>query len=269
MRCSCMDRAKVANMNVEIEINNQIAFITVNNPPVNTLSIQTMEDIHYALSEIEKNAQVKVVVLKGHGGHFVAGAELHEFIEVDRKELASHLSYTGYHLMDRIESFSIPVIASIDGACLGGGLELAMACHIRIATEKAVFGLPEVTLGIIPGAGGTQRLPKIIGASRAIEMILTGERIDAQKAKELGLVSKVCLQEDLKKESFLLAERITANGKIAIQSALISVVEGLQGSANSGYRMEAEKFGYCFTTYDKKEGMEAFLNKRKPRFENR
>lgn len=252
-----------------IRIEENIAMITIQNPPVNTLSKQTMEDIHSALTEVEQRHDVKAVILTGEGEHFVAGAELNEFLQIETKEEASQMSYLGYQLTDRIESFSIPVIAAIKGACLGGGLELALACHLRVATEKSIFGLPEITLGIIPGAGGTQRLPRAIGQARAIEMILTGERIHAEEAKQLGLINKVCKEEELENESLLLAKRITAHGKVAIYSALTSVMEGLLGSAKAGYRMEAEKFGHCFTTYDKREGVEAFLNRRKPKFQDR
>ncbi|HHY20500.1 MAG TPA: enoyl-CoA hydratase [Bacilli bacterium] len=253
----------------DVRIEDNIAVITIQNPPVNTLSMKTMEDIHSALTEVEQQGNVKAVILTGQGQHFVAGAELNEFLQIESKEAASQMSYIGYQLMDRIESFSVPVIAAIKGACLGGGLELALACHLRVATQEAIFGLPEITLGIIPGAGGTQRLPKVIGQARAIEMILTGERISAEEAKQLGLINKVCSQEELEKESLILAKRITAQGKVAIESALVSVMEGLLGSAKAGYRMEAEKFGHCFTTHDKREGVEAFLNRRKPQFQDR
>lgn len=253
----------------DVRIEDNIAVITIQNPPVNTLSMKTMEDIHSALTEVEQQGNVKAVILTGQGQHFVAGAELNEFLQIESKEAASQMSYIGYQLMDRIESFSVPVIAAIKGACLGGGLELALACHLRVATQEAIFGLPEITLGIIPGAGGTQRLPKVIGQARAIEMILTGERISAEEAKQLGLINKVCSQEELENESLILAKRITAQGKVAIESALVSVMEGLLGSAKAGYRMEAEKFGHCFTTHDKREGVEAFLNRRKPQFQDR
>lgn len=254
--------------NVELNIKDNIAIFTIKNPPVNTLSIKTMNDLHGRLSQVEKNKEVKVVLLKGEGNHFVAGAELNEFIKINQKEEASSISYMGHQLMDRIEFFHIPVIAVIDGACLGGGLELALACDIRMSSVDAIFGLPEVTLGIIPGAGGTQRLPKVIGASRAKSMILSGDQINAQKAFEIGLINEVYPKENLEKESIFLAEQIAGNGKGAIESALLSITEGLNGSERAGYRMEAEKFGDCFTTYNKEEGMEAFLNKRKPIFKN-
>ncbi len=254
---------------VKLEIIDSIARILINNPPVNTLSMGTMKSLHAAFTRVEKEASIKAIVLQGAERHFMAGAELNEFHEITEKEDASRLSYLGHQLMNRIESFTIPVIAAIDGACLGGGLELALACHIRIATENALFGLPEVTLGIIPGAGGTQRLPKIVGASKATEMILTGQRLDATAAKEIGLISKVCPTAPiLSKQSKEIAESIARNGKIAIQSALRSIHTGLNNT-DAGYKVEAEMFGHCFTTEDKVEGIVAFFEKRTPKYRDK
>lgn len=261
---------EVNNNKVKLEIVDPIAKIIINNPPVNTLSMETMKSLHAAFTSLEEKASIKAIIIQGENEHFMAGAELSEFQEITKKEDASRLSYLGHQLMNRIESYPVPVIAAIAGACLGGGLELALACHIRIATEKALFGLPEVTLGIIPGAGGTQRLPKVIGASKATEMILTGKRLDAAAAKEIGLISMICPTASmLSKQSMELAENIACNGKIAIQSALHAIHIGLYSSANAGYQVEAEMFGHCFTTEDKAEGIMAFLQKRTPQYRDK
>lgn len=254
---------------VEVEIGGRVALLTINNPPVNTLSMQTMEDLHWALSVVENDPQVKAVVVRGAGKHFMAGAELNEFAAIDTRDEAARVSALGHSLMDRIESFGKPVIVAISGACLGGGLELALACHIRIAAEDAIFGLPEITLGIIPGAGGTQRLPRAIGLSRALEWILTGERFDARVAEQWGLVSKVCPRETVVEESLDLACRIARHGMVAIRGALAAVMAGARGLAHTGARTETENFARCFETMDKREGIAAFFEKRSPRFQDR
>lgn len=254
---------------VKLNFVDEIAILSIDNPPVNTLSMQTMGDLHSALSEVEQNNQVKVVILYGNGKHFVAGADLKEFSQIESKQIATQMSNIGHQLMARIESFPKPIIASIEGACLGGGLELAMACHIRIAADNAIFGLPEITLGIIPGAGGTQRLTKLIGFSHAVHYILTGDRLDAEEAKRLGLISRVVPRGKLKTETELMANNIARHGLIAIQGALSAILQGYLNSAESGFKQEAESFGICFETFDKKEGINAFLNKRSAQFGNR
>lgn len=255
--------------NVRLTVDGAIATVTIDNPPVNALSVQTMAELHEILTEIEALPEVKVVLLRGNSKLFVAGADLNELLKTKTKKEAYDMSKLGHTLMARIENYSLPVIAVVEGACLGGGMELAMACHIRIAKENAVFGLPEITLGIFPGAGGTQRLPRLIESSRAIEMILTGRRISAEEAKCLGLVLEVYPENTFEQEVANLTSSIAEKGKIAIIAALKAIQTGLHRTEQEGYETEAEGFGLCCTTYDKEEGISAFLNKTTAKFENR
>jgi len=248
---------------VKIEIADKIGYMTITNPPVNTLSFQTMEELHQALDVLEQNDEVLVILLQGSNGHFMAGAELNEFAEIHTAEEGTKTSYIGHELMDRIERFPKPVIALIEGACLGGGLELALACHIRIGTVSSTYGLPEVTLGLIPGAGGTQRLPKLIGISKAKKMILTGERVKGNKAFELGIIDIVSEDHSLKEDGEKLANQIAANGKLAVRFAIQSINAGVYDSPEQGYRKEKELFGACFETEDKKNRIQKFLSKGK------
>lgn len=254
---------------IDIEIKNETAILTIQNPPVNTISNRTMESLNRALDTVEKDSAVKVVLLRGANGNFMAGAELKEFKDIDTKAEASHVSYTGHHLMNRIEFFKKPIIAIIEGACLGGGLELALACHMRIGSANSLYGFPEITLGIIPGAGGTQRLPRLIGIGKARYYILSGERIKAEKAEALGIIDKVVENEQLLETGIQWAESIAKNSGIAIHHAMDAMNTGLFGTLYEGLNREAERFGECFETEDKKEGITAFLEKRTPQFKNR
>ncbi|MBO8173563.1 MAG: enoyl-CoA hydratase/isomerase family protein [Bacillaceae bacterium] len=247
---------------VKMDIQDSMAVLTINNPPVNTLSTPTMQDLKEAFTEVEKHPDVKVVLLRGSNGHFMAGAELNEFNEIETRDKATEASYLGYQLMDKIESFSKPVIALIEGACLGGGLELALACHIRLGAANSVYGFPEITLGLIPGAGGTQRLPKVVGLSKAKRMILTGERIGPEEAEQLGILDGVYPEEQLFEEARKLADNISRHGSTSISYALRAINTGFLASAREGYRVEAELFGACFETEDKKERVRRFLEKK-------
>ncbi len=247
---------------VDIDINGSIAVLTIKNPPVNTLSTPTMQDLKEAFTAVEKNQQVKVVLLRGSNGHFMAGAELKEFHEIEERDKATEASYLGYQLMDKIESFSKPVIALIEGACLGGGLELALACHIRLGSANSIYGFPEITLGLIPGAGGTQRLPKVVGLSKAKRMILTGERMGPERAEQLGILDGVYPEDQLLEEGKKLANQIAQHGSQSISYALRAINTGWFGSSKEGYRVEAESFGRCFETEDKKERVQKFLQRK-------
>lgn len=248
---------------VNVQIEEQIGIITITNPPVNTLSFQTMEELHQALDILENNEEVVVILLKGSHGHFMAGAELKEFANIHTAEEGTKTSKLGHELMDRIEQFSKLIIALIEGACLGGGLELALACHIRIGTVTSIYGFPEVTLGLIPGAGGTQRLPRLIGISKAKKMILTGERVKGHQAFELGIIDIVCDDHTLLEEGMKLAKRISENGKQAVRFAIQSINAGIFGSSQLGYETEKELFGTCFETEEKKRRIQMFLTKGK------
>lgn len=256
------------NKKVNVDITNGIATITIDNPPVNAMSSEVIENLQTALTKVE-TSDAKVILLKGEGNNFVAGADIKELQNLPTKEEALLMSRKGHELEKRMERFHIPIIACIQGACLGGGLELALAAHVRIASDSAIFGLPETTLGIIPGAGGTQRLPKVVGISKAYEMILTGKKISAEEAKEFGIVSSVYNQSDFSAETGKLARNIAFKSKIALDSAVMAIQKGYLDSSHEGYELEIEKFAECCMTKDTQEGIDAFLNKRKPVFKNK
>lgn len=253
--------------NILINIENNLAVLTLNRPDkLNALNRETLRELRQALNELRENSAVRSVILTGSGQKaFVAGADISEFADFDAHQ-GSELAQKGHdEVMNYIENYPKPVIAAINGFALGGGLELAMAAHIRLASENAKLGLPEVSLGVIPGYGGTQRLAQLVGKGHAMEMITTAAAIDAQKAKEIGLVNEVVPQETLLETATSLAQKIARNSPIAIHLALQAVNAGFQHGKN-GYQEEVRLFGACFETADFKEGTSAFLEKRKPDF---
>ena len=253
--------------NILVQIEAAIATVTINRPEkLNALNKATITELHKAVKELEKNKEVKAIVLTGSGDKaFVAGADVSEFAHFSKKQGAKLASKGQKLLFNFIEKLSTPVIAAINGFALGGGLELAMACHFRIASDNAKMGLPEVSLGVIPGYGGTQRLPQLIGKGRAMELIITAGMIDAEKALSYGLVNDVVAQEDLLPICNKIATKISYNSSIAIKYAIKAVNSSFKESVN-GYKAEIEYFGSCFGTADFKEGTTAFLNKRKADF---
>lgn len=253
--------------NILISTKSAISTVTINRPSkLNALNKATIKELHHVLGDLDKDKSIKVVILTGSGDKaFVAGADIAEFVDYSTKE-GGKLASSGQKLLfSFIENMGTPVIAAINGYALGGGLELAMACHFRVASHNARMGLPEVSLGVIPGYGGTQRLPQLIGKGRAMEMILTAGMIDAAKAHEYGLVNHVVEQEHLMDLSLKLAAKITENSPKAISYAIKSINAGFNDSEN-GYETEIESFGKCFGTSDFKEGTTAFLEKRKANF---
>jgi len=247
-----------------------VAKITIDSPPANALSSSIITEINQQLDKVEDDPSIKTVVLHGEGRFFSAGADIKEFTDVDSPSEFSELSAHGQKVFQRIEDFSIPVIAAIHGAALGGGLELAMSCHIRIVSEKAKLGLPELTLGIIPGFAGTQRLPQLIGASKAYEMMLTSEPIEGMKAVTLGLANfAVESDEEVLKEALVLAEKIASKSKPTIEKIMQLVFLAKNGQYEKGAKEEADSFGVLFVTEDAKEGISAFLEKRKPNFKDK
>lgn len=253
--------------NILIEKKEGISTIFINRPSkLNALNKQTIEELHLAFKTENADQSTKVIILTGMGEKaFVAGADISEFAHFSITE-GTLLAAKGQELLfDFIENLSTPVIAAINGFALGGGLELAMSAHFRIASEQAKMGLPEVTLGIIPGYGGTQRLPQLVGKGRALEMILTAQMIDAQKALQFGLVNHVTTQEDLLSMAHDLAIKISRNSSVAISHAIAAVNASYKEGVN-GYEKEIENFGRSFGTEDFKEGTTAFLEKRKPVF---
>lgn len=253
--------------NILIEHKEKIAVLTINRAnQLNALNKQTIAELSVAFKTLEADKDVRVIILTGSGDKaFVAGADIKEFYEFDinqGKELSAH----GHQILfDVVENLTTPVIAAVNGFALGGGLELAMSCHFRIASDNAKLGLPEVTLGVIPGYGGTQRLAQLVGKGRAMEMIMTAKMITAPEALFLGLVNHVTTPEELLATCQKIAEKIANNSSTAIASAIRSINAGYKDGVN-GYQTEIEEFGKCFGTNDFIEGTAAFMEKRKPNF---
>ena len=255
---------------VKYEQKDQVAVLTIDRPEsLNALNTQVLCDLDEAIAKVEQADDVRVVILTGAGRSFVAGADIGEmkgFSAIDGKKFGVH----GGSIFLRLENLSKPVIAAVNGFALGGGCELAMACDIRLASEKAKFGQPETGLGITPGFGGTQRLPRIVGVSKAMELILTAKTIGAEEAKAIGLVSEVYPAEELMDKAMELAQAICANAPIAVAESKRCIRMGMQTDISTGAAFEAEAFGVTCGTEDKNEGMGAFLEKRKEKhFQNR
>ena len=255
---------------VKYEQKDQVAVLTIDRPEaLNALNTQVLCDLDEAIAKVEQADDVRVVILTGAGRSFVAGADIGEmkgFSAIDGKKFGVH----GGSIFLRLENLSKPVIAAVKGFALGGGCELAMACDIRLASEKAKFGQPETGLGITPGFGGTQRLPRIVGVSKAMELILTAKTIGAEEAKAIGLVSEVYPAEELMDKAMELAQAICANAPIAVAESKRCIRMGMQTDISTGAAFEAEAFGVTCGTEDKNEGMGAFLEKRKEKhFQNR
>lgn len=253
--------------NILSETSDHITTITINRPTkLNALNKETTQELHLAFKNAEGDSGTKVIIITGSGEKaFVAGADISEFVHFSVSE-AENLASEGQALLfDFIANLSTPVIAAINGFALGGGLELAMAAHFRVACDHAKMGLPEVSLGVIPGYGGTQRLPQLVGKGRAMEMIMTAGMIDASTACNYGLVNHVTSQEDLLVVSRKIASKIMRNSSVAIASAIIAVNAGYMEGQN-GYDEEIRQFGKCFGTADFREGTTAFLEKRKADF---
>src|SRR5690625_4389044 len=250
------------------ETENHIATLTIKSPPANALSSRLLEELSSTLDKIESDSTIKVVVLKGEGRFFSAGADIKEFTSLQSASDTEQLAINGQTLFDRIEQFSIPIIASIHGAALGGGLELAMACHMRIVTESAKLGLPETTLGIIPGFAGTQRLPHYVGSAKAYEMMLTGTPISGEEAYTAGLANKAVADDNLDEETHKLASLIAAKSKGSINAIMKLVPYAKTEQFAKGVHEEAVAFGEIFGTEDAREGVQAFMEKRKPNFKD-
>jgi len=254
--------------NILVEQSGNIAFITINRPSkLNALNNKTIEELHLALKELNDSNSVKAIIITGSGDKaFVAGADIAEFADFDVNE-GIELSRRGHTLLfDFIQNLGTPVIAAINGFALGGGLELAMAAHFRVASSNAKMGLPEVSLGLIPGYGGTQRLPQLVGKGKALEMILTANMVTAEEAKEWGLVNYVVEQNELMPLCEKLAAKIIRNSSVAMAAAIKTVNAGYNDGVN-GYEVETSQFGASFDTYDFEEGTTAFLEKRRAEFE--
>lgn len=253
--------------NILFEEAEAIGYITINRPTkLNALNKATIEELHHAFTDAGSDPAIKVIILTGSGTKaFVAGADISEFADFDAQQ-GQELARLGHEkLFDLVANLSTPVIAAVNGFALGGGLELAMAAHIRIASDNARMGLPEVSLGVIPGYGGTQRLPQLVGKGRALEMIMTAGMIDAEKALQYGLVNQVTTPDELIPTAEKIADKICKNSSVAIKEAINAINAGFEDGVN-GFEAEIEAFGKCFGTPDFKEGTQAFLEKRKANF---
>jgi enoyl-CoA hydratase/carnithine racemase len=256
--------------NVLYEKRSGIAYVTLNRPKVlNALNTPTWKDLKRAFEDARDDAAVRGVILTGAGDKaFIAGADISELAHVTAVEAEKSSSY-GQGVLNLIENLGKPVVAAVNGFALGGGCETAMACTIRIASEKAKFGQPEVTLGLIPGGGGTQRLPRLVGKGRALQLVLSGEMINAQEAYRMGLVNEVVPASELITRSEVILKKIFSNAPIAVKYALEAANKGMETSLSEGLALEASYFGLCAATEDKKEGTSAFLAKRAPQFHGR
>jgi enoyl-CoA hydratase/carnithine racemase len=256
--------------NVLYEKKGAIAYVTVNRPKVlNALNTPTWKDLRTAFQDARDDTAVRGVILTGAGNKaFIAGADISELARVTAFE-AEQSSRFGQRVLDLIEDLGKPVIAAVNGFALGGGCETAMACSIRLAVDTAKFGQPEVKLGLVPGGGGTQRLPRLVGKGRALQLILSGEMISAQEAYRIGLVNEVVPVADLITRAEAILNKIASNAPIAVKFALEAANKGLETSQDEGLLLEASYFGLCAATEDKKEGTTAFLEKRAPRFQGR
>ena len=253
--------------NLLIEINDRVATVYINRPKkLNALNTATIQELHEAFKSLSEDKDTAVIIITGSGEKaFVAGADISEFSEYSVQQ-GQDLAAKGQELVfDYIANFSKPVIAAVNGFALGGGLELAMSAHFRIASDNARLGLPETSLGLIPGYGGTQRLPQLVGKGRAMEMIMTAGMIDAQTAKSYGLVNHVTTQDELLPLAEKLAHKMLNNSMQAISTAIQAVNDNYKDGVN-GFETEIEGFGQSFATEDFKEGTQAFLNKRKANF---
>lgn len=250
-------------------LDNGIYTITINRPDkLNALNKDVFTDLHTALDEIEKNPEIKSVIITGAGPKaFVAGADISEFNSLN-KEQAKALAKRGQDIFARIENSSKPIVAAVNGFALGGGCELAMSCHFRVASENAKFGQPEVNLGLIPGYGGTQRLVQLIGKGKAMELLMSAHMIDAKEAKELGLVNYVTTADTLLEHTRKILDIINSKAPLAV-AGCIKAANAVFDESIDGYKLEIEEFGNTFDTEDMKEGVNAFLEKRKAEFKGK
>jgi enoyl-CoA hydratase len=259
----------VTNTLLSCAVENAVGTLTVNHPPVNALTPELLAELDAAFEALAENSSVKVVILTGTGRCFMAGADINVISAVPSSREGKEMALRGQAILTKIEFFEKPVIVAINGTCVGAGLELAMCCHIRMAADGARLGQPEINLGIMPGFGGTQRLPRLVGRSKALELILTGDLISATEAKALGLVSQVATPEELLPRAQGLARKIASKGQLAVRAALRAVTQGDERKLEEGLLQEAQLFADLCDSEDKREGVGAFLEKRQPQFKDR
>ena len=252
---------------IHAETHDRLCWLTLSRPEkLNALDHALLKELDDTFRTLEHDDAVRAVILTGAGDKaFAAGTDLNDLAHLDAYKAQAH-ALAGQRILDRIEHFPKPVIAAVNGYALGGGCELALACHLRVASEDAQFGFPEVTLGMIPGFGGTQRLPRLVGRAHALDLILTGEAVSASEALAMGLVSRVFPPQDLYSGAEKLARTLMTRAPLAIQSALAAILRGEDMSQEDGLHHEAALFGLLAATKDMKEGLHAFQEKRKPKF---
>ena len=255
---------------VKVTIEDRTAILTIDHPPANAFNAQTMLDLATAFDSVVNNPEVKTIIITGAGQFFVAGADINEIAALKGPEEAKAVVVKGQEVFSRIQASPKPVIAAINGRfCLGGGNELAMACHIRLAEDGVRFGQPEINLGIMPGWGGTQRFPRYVGKGKALELLLTGDMINAQEAKRIGLVNNVVPVGEVVKAAKDLAKKINSKGALAIAAILRAVNQGMETTLEEGLALEVDEFSKLCATEDMREGVNAFLQKRQPKFQDR
>jgi len=256
--------------NVKYGVADRIATITIDHPPANAFDTQTMLDLEAAFDEAINDAEAKAIIITGAGQFaFVAGADINEIDALKSPEQALEVLLKGQSVFNKIEASRKPVIAAINAVCLGGGNELAMSCHIRIASANARFGQPEINLGMIPGWGGTQRMPRYVGKGKALELLLTGDMINAQEAYRIGLINQVVPAGQVMKAAQGLAKKIVSHSAVSISAMLDSVESGLAGSLADGLLGEANRCAALLDSQDMREGVRAFLEKRRPQFQDK
>ncbi len=251
------------------ELDGKTAIVSITRPPANALSSQLIREIDELLTLLENDERVRVIILHGEGRFFSAGADIKEFTTISTGEEFSKLALNGQDVFERMEQYPKPIIAAIHGAALGGGLELAMACHIRYVSETAKLGLPELQLGLIPGFAGTQRLPRYVGPAKAAEMMLTSEPISGTEAVEWGLATRAFPEEEVLEKAKELAKKIEKKSPISVKAAIHLLNYGKSEKFYLGAKKEAESFGTIFVSEDAKEGIQAFIEKREPVFKGK
>ena len=255
---------------VKVKLEGAVAVVTLDNPPVNILTAEVIDEIDKSFTELGKNDKAKVIVFTCAGTHaFIAGADIKAIAQIQTPDQARDLALRGQQVLGRIEKMNKPTIAAIHGICVGGGNELIMAFHMRIASERARFGQPEINLGIIPGFGGTQRLARLVGMPKAREIILTGDMVNAQEALRIGLVNRVVPDGELIKQTMGLAKKIASKSRVTIELCEQAIREGMERSLQEGLELEAALFSKVAESEDMKEGIRAFLEKRQPKFQDK
>lgn len=254
---------------LKADATDKIGTIALNNPPGNSLKMPLLQELDKCLDEMYSNADVKVLIITGEGKTFASGADIEEISKLTSKDQAKAMSGFGQKVFLKLENGPKPVIAAINGFCLGGGLELAMSCHMRIASDRAMMGLPEITLGIIPGFGGTQRLPRIVGMAKATQLILSGEPVRSDEALTIGLVQMVVGKDTLLDDAKKFAAKLTSKSGLAMHMALKSIGQGASLDMEKAMDCESSMFSELYGSHDMKEGVSAFLEKRKPAFQDK